>query len=114
MNSIENDKAMFHRGEITDELRKQLIMKRNALNLSYAKMWVLLGVNWSTVRKWETGETKLYTYKAFIKSDEYANESRPLEERIESWLESEKGMDYLSAFRLGKKMRYAKRKTQIA
>lgn len=42
----------------TDDIRKKFKEKREALGLAYSTLAEILEVNWSTVRKWETGKTQ--------------------------------------------------------
>ena len=43
--------------QFTDEIRQLIRRKRNQLGLSYAQMADFLGINWTTIRKWEKGPT---------------------------------------------------------
>lgn len=43
---------------ITDEMRQTLQGKRIAMGLPLKSIAAVLGVDWSTVRKWENGKTK--------------------------------------------------------
>lgn len=45
-------------GIFTPEIRKKFRCKRLQLGLSFANIGQFLGVNWSTVRKWEQGPTR--------------------------------------------------------
>ena len=44
--------------KFTDEIRKVFKEKREALGMTYSTLAEILDVNWSTVRKWETGKTQ--------------------------------------------------------
>ena len=53
--------SMHTRVVIEDATRKALKAKRLLFGYSYEQMAIHLGVHWSTYRKWERGETALYT-----------------------------------------------------
>lgn len=64
-----------HRYPLSAQTRQRLRQKRYDLNLSFERLGELLSVHWSTVRKWETGETSHYSsahhekLQAFIAGD---------------------------------------------
>lgn len=64
-----------HRYPLSAPTRQRLRQKRYDLNLSFERLGKLLSVHWSTVRKWETGETSHYSsshhekLQAFIAGD---------------------------------------------
>jgi hypothetical protein len=70
--------ASHHRVPITAEVRQALRAKRLGFGLSYTGAAELIGVHWSTYRKWEIGQTTKYT--------------REIERRIQCFLEEEKPM----------------------
>lgn len=44
-------------GKFTDEIRRQIRAKRQELGLPYLTVAQYFSINWSTFRKWESGET---------------------------------------------------------
>ena len=70
--------ASHHRVPISMEVRQALRTKRLGFGLSYSGAAELIGVHWSTYRKWEIGETTRYT--------------REIERRVKFFLEEEKPM----------------------
>ena len=46
-------------GRFTPEIRKQFTAKRLSLGLSLQQLGEFLKVNWSTIRKWESGATTI-------------------------------------------------------
>jgi hypothetical protein len=50
-----------HRYPLSAQTRQRLRQKRYDLSLSFERLGKLLSVHWSTVRKWETGETSHYS-----------------------------------------------------
>lgn len=70
--------ASHRRVPISMEVRQALRTKRLGFGLSYAGAAELIGVHWSTYRKWEIGQTTMYTQE--------------IERRIECFLKEEKPM----------------------
>ena len=64
-----------HRYPLSAPTRQRLRQKCYDLNLSFERLGKLLSVHWSTVRKWETGETSHYSsshhekLQAFVAGD---------------------------------------------
>ncbi|MBO7742413.1 MAG: hypothetical protein J6S21_07655 [Victivallales bacterium] len=56
--SIKSSLSKFD-GRFTPEIRRQLNMKRLSLGLSLQQLGDFLQVNWSTIRKWECGQTTI-------------------------------------------------------
>lgn len=76
---IDKELAASHRRvPISMEVRQALHAKRLGFGLSYEGAAELIGVHWSTYRKWEIGETTNYT--------------REIERRVKIFLEEEKPM----------------------
>ena len=76
---IDKEMAASHRRvPISMEVRQALRTKRLGFGLSYTGAAELIGVHWSTYRKWEIGETSMYT--------------REIERRIKCFLDEEKPM----------------------
>ena len=78
-NDFDEEMAASHRRvPITEETRKAMNAKRIGFGLSYTGAAELIGVHWSTYRKWEIGETSMCT--------------REMERRILCFLEEDKPM----------------------
>ena len=59
---IDKELAASHRRvPISMEVRQALHAKRLGFGLSYSGAAELIGVHWSTYRKWEIGQTTIYT-----------------------------------------------------
>ena len=77
---VQKKQGSHRRTEITSEIRQLLKQKRLSLGLSYVDAAQFIGVHWTTFRKWENGETKMFTcaiarrVKHFIESPKPAFE----------------------------------------
>ncbi|NMA41883.1 MAG: hypothetical protein GX946_00710 [Oligosphaeraceae bacterium] len=60
-------------GIFTPELRRRLQVKRLELGLAYQRLGALLQVNWSTIRKWECGQTKCCTLNMRKRVEDFLN-----------------------------------------
>ncbi|MDD3695142.1 MAG: hypothetical protein PHG44_04160 [Lentisphaeria bacterium] len=58
MNQKSSLKIVKFDGVFTPALRRRLQAKRLELGLPYQRLGMLLQINWSTIRKWECGQTR--------------------------------------------------------
>ena len=61
MKDKKKNENLHNRVPITDEIREALKEKREKMHYSYNDVAELLGVHWSTYRKWELQETIHYS-----------------------------------------------------
>ena len=61
MKDKKKNENLHNRVQITDEIREALKAKREKMHYSYNDVAELLGVHWSTYRKWELQSTTHYS-----------------------------------------------------
>ena len=71
-----------NRVPITDEIREALKAKREKLHYSYNDVAELLGVHWSTYRKWELQETTHYSGLMEQRIKSYLNGDLPVHDNV--------------------------------
>ena len=87
--------ASHHRVPITEEIRQALRTKRLGFGLSYSGAAELIGVHWSTYRKWETGETTKFTREIERRIKSFLNEEKPSITTLDALDNSSRKMDKL-------------------
>lgn len=78
-NDIDKELAAGHRRvPISMDVRQALRAKRMGFGLSYSGAAELIGVHWSTYRKWEIGQTTMYTREIERRIQCFLNEEKPM------------------------------------
>ena len=60
--------------EFTEKIRRIFKAKRLTLGLSYSSLGEIIGANWSTIRKWETGHTTNCNLRYRIAIEDFLND----------------------------------------